>query len=709
MKTITPKSEAGYALLEALISLIVVAVGVLGIAKMNMVMLAGTGVAKTRAEALQLAQTKFDEFRNVTTAAQYVALSNGNDSLSGTNASYSRSWQIDGTTSPTNARVCVAWPSSVSDACAATTDRIILSGIVSWNNPAELAKVSSTSSLGGFIRTPTGRGRVGGDNVYTPGSIPGVANSIPGGGSDGTHTYVTDGGTRELIGADGKVLLTVNKAGSCESTAPEFSTVSGRVFIEAKNGSPIASFSNIFVLSSDASYCSVLPVDTTTTPWKLPTGCTGSACTYFYTYYQCYIGAYWWGNIGIQRIDNANTNDKVCVGNPVDTAAPNALFDRRAALNTSHAYRGYYESGGTGSGIYSTLGIGEQNGIAAECNPTNQTYYKYIPTHYKNHNLIHANLTGSQSCNSAESTVHVSAPLGTAVGTAGNPAVVSYDENDTVISNSTNTSAAYVISTANNNPGKYFCMSNDDGGYSISSTCPNLPTVTPTPTTVIHGTITRYSGAALTGINTSNNACKAGSTTWTVNGTTSYSYSCTLDWTGFTGGSWYGVIPFTPVGTASLCAVGATTTVEPSGNSVAYAINDSAASSDPNSLYFSDVPLAVTDVTINLDVYGSPCGIGAPNPTWATSGNNPRPLNWSAISGATGYRVYKTTGCGDVTSCIVNTSGAGTLQTGTSYDLGSVSNNTTTCVVLKSTNGTQDSVDSPKKCMSRSGGTYTPS
>jgi hypothetical protein len=46
----------GFVLLDALIAVIVVGVGLLGVAKLNSVMLASTGIAKTRAEATQLAE-----------------------------------------------------------------------------------------------------------------------------------------------------------------------------------------------------------------------------------------------------------------------------------------------------------------------------------------------------------------------------------------------------------------------------------------------------------------------------------------------------------------------------------------------------------------------------------------------------------------------------------------------------------------------------
>ncbi|TCJ14765.1 hypothetical protein EZJ19_09290 [Parasulfuritortus cantonensis] len=705
MRSISHHRQLGYILVENLVSLIVVAIGVLGIAKMNMVLLSSTGIAKTRAEALQLAQAKFDEFRNVTTAAEYAALADGSDTITGTNETFRRSWEIDGTSNPTDARVCVAWPNTVTDACAATSNRIVLSGLISWNNPGELAHVSSTSALGGFIRTPTGRATVGG-NAYDTIPDSAVSNNITldngSTANDGTKTYLSDDGkTLELIGANGEVLLTV-KGLSCETEAPGFSTISGKLYVAAKNGNPIAPFSDIRILSSDASYCAMLTADSS---WKVPANCTGNTCKYFYTYYQCYLGAEWWGNIGVQRIDSPNTNDKVCVGNPVDSG-PATLFNRSATLNTSHAYRGFAE---TESGVYETRGIGEQTDVNVGCTAeANRTVYKYVPTHYGNHNFVHDNLTGSETCQTTETTLNslvTPKPLGTTAGT--NPTVTRYDSSGTVTLSTDPDVVANVYSVAANNPGKYYCMSNDDGGYS-GVNCPNLSSTGTTAATLIHGTITRYGGAELSGIDTTVHACKTGTTTWTANGTTSYSYSCSLDWTGFAGGSWYGDVVFTATGTASLCASGATTTVTPTGNTVTYAINDRLAT-PANALAFADVPLAVTDVQIDMSVYADTCGLGQPSLSW--NGTDPKSLSWPAITNATAYKVYECTSTSNNTTTMEPCSPTTLATTPTqpqstlTYTPAPV-NNRTKCVMVKATNLSIDSAASAIKCIYRSGNTY---
>jgi type IV pilus assembly protein PilV len=58
----------GFVLLDALIAIVVVSIGLFGVAKLNSVMLASTGIAKIRAEATQLAEGKLEEIRDSATA-----------------------------------------------------------------------------------------------------------------------------------------------------------------------------------------------------------------------------------------------------------------------------------------------------------------------------------------------------------------------------------------------------------------------------------------------------------------------------------------------------------------------------------------------------------------------------------------------------------------------------------------------------------------
>lgn len=566
--------QQGYMLVEALVSFAVIGVGILGAAKLNTVILQGAGTSKARAEAMLLAQSTIENARNFTLPDGCTLLTDSTPVTHvGTNASYTITTHyspqydtlITSNLLQQNIQVTVSWEGG-------SDNQITLLSAVSCRGAGTSAMVGEAGAsgrLGGFIETPTGRATVGGTGNYIPGNVPGTANTIITDGNapvaDGTKTYTTNDGTLQLIGStDGKVRLSVKKL-DCEDTAPAFNTVSGKVFIKAKNGNPIVAANNLFVLSSDASYCSVLPYDLSAR--KLPSGASGNNTDYFYTYYKCYIGAKWYGNIGITRTDNAPTNDRVCVGNPARSVETTlGIFSRHPQRSTTRGYRGYTTQGDK----YIAIGMGTPS-----TTPNSAGCTTYTAQHYTNHHFVVASNIGSDSaCGTAETLIHTS---------AGNTML------------NANTSTGYL-----GNPGRFYCMSNADG-----VTCPDLTDPTVVPVTVVQGTITPYDGATLTGIDNSNYYCNEYSFTTNSNG--SYSYSCTIHWTGYTSSAWSGTINFTqPTGSAArLCPNGAELNVIPSNTTLSYTLNG-------EDIVFTSVPNSVTQIALNLNAYQGACPATTP-------------------------------------------------------------------------------------------------
>ncbi|GAB3192660.1 hypothetical protein [Hydrogenophaga aquatica] len=437
------------------------------------------------------------------------------------------------------------------------------------------------------------------------------------------------------------------------------------------------------MLSSDASYCAKLPYQN---DWVLPSGATGNNIKYFYTYYQCYIGAEWWGNIGLVRIDNANANNRVCVGSPVNSST-GTLFSKHSQLSTNRAYRGYREVG-TNTGVYETKGIGESDNLNNACTASQgKKVYTYKPHYLKNHHFVHTVITGQASdasCNTEQTTLNGYTPTGSLGSTSGIPTVTE----------PLNGSSKTI--TANNNPGKFYCMSNDDG-----VSCPNVTTNPTIPSTLVHGTITNFTGsaAALTAIDLNGSSCNT--ETLTANGTASYSYSCSINWAGFIGSSWNGAVRFTAGTGVTLCPGNTAPTVVPAGNNVAYAINASNAQNPdiPNSINFTDIPNAVTDITLNFDVKSGTCGtLGQPNlSAWTFSNNGTNSasatMTWAPITGATGgYRIRTCDITGQNTSCSP-TGSTPTTQSGTSYTTNS---DKSMCVMVTAFDGVTEGPSSTK-------------
>lgn len=651
-------------LIEALVALVVVGVGTFGVVKLNSVMLSGTGLSKTRAEALEIALQRMEDLRNyaLDVGCPSAGGSTEADPVTGVNASYVVGRSITNKTAEMmDVDVCVAWEDGATAPCTAAADkRIILKSTVSCLGVGASGMLAgnATSQTGGKLKTPTGAAKVGGGDYGTNKPTGRTINHLggdPNGQTDGTSTYLNAAtGAYELIDeASGRVLLTVDDGSA-------FSTISGRVYIEADNsgnaivspgGSDSSTISddNVFVLSSDASYCARI------IPSTLPTISSGGNVKYRYFDYQCYVSKGWWGNIGIARLDNPNVNNRVCVGDPGVSQTETSIWSRKTALSVSRGYRAYRELG-TGTGVYETTGIGVSTSDGVTYNAIKIPSAANADTEH--HDFLINVITGNGSCQDSGKMNLTS------------PSVFTGDQ------------------------GKFYCMSGQ---------CPGLTQTESTPHTLIHGTITKHTGATVTGLSDSD----CSSSTFTDNGT-SYSYSCQLNWTGFAGANWQGAISFQTSGTNTLCATGDPAVVVPSSFNVAYTVNNRFALGSPNSLTFTDVPVGATDITIDFNAKAAFCGaLGQPFPSW--SGGD---LTWLAIPGGspTQYKIRTCTNTDVLTNpCSLPTTG-GTTQSGLSYGPNFTNGVNTVCIGIIATDGSGALADSPissTKCVSKSGNTYT--
>lgn len=663
--------QTGSILIEALVALVVVSVGTFGVMKLNTVLLSGTGLSKTRAEALQIAQTRMEAIRNFSVETGCPAVDTGStepNAVTGVNASYKVGRIISGVpTERVNVEIYVGWDGSADPRSSAVDKRIVLSSVVACGGTGTSGMVAgnANASNAGKLKAPTGAARVGGRDNPTciDGSCTTIINNTNG-IPDNTKVYKT-GNLVELVDAvTNKVLLTIEDG-------TDFSTISGRVYIETNSsGDPIvdpdgatsSTFDdNVFVLSSDASYCArIFPTDAASI---IPSGATGNGIKYRYFDYNCYVGAGWWGNVGIARLDNPSTSNRICLGDPA-TSLNNetSIWSRKDQLSISRGYRGYKKINANGSTTdpmnFETMGIGYKPG-----NQPDGTAWVYVAEHIgvsAKHDFLVTIINGNETC---ESSGKMTLVPGQFTG----------------------------------NQGRFYCMSGQ---------CPDLAVTPSTPTTIIHGTITKETGAALTApVVGSNSSCS--SVTWNDNGG-SYSYSCTLNWTGFSGSAWQGAISFGATGTNTVCSTGSTATVAPTGNNIAFSLNDRTITLNPNSINFTDVPLAVTDVTINFRAAALSCGqLSQPAPVWPVGTSNSA-LGWDPIPGANGY-IVKTCETATVDASTLCTPSTQITQTVNSYSP-TVNNNQTLCINVIATDSSAvnaNSQVSPTKCVSRSGGTYT--
>jgi len=97
MKKLLYASQRGFSLLEALIAALVVALAMLGLARLQGVTLINSGDSRMKTRALNLAQDKIEELRSFANKDTYTGMASGNDtpaSYSGDNSRFARTWTI---------------------------------------------------------------------------------------------------------------------------------------------------------------------------------------------------------------------------------------------------------------------------------------------------------------------------------------------------------------------------------------------------------------------------------------------------------------------------------------------------------------------------------------------------------------------------------------------------------------------------------------
>ncbi|MDG4868261.1 prepilin-type N-terminal cleavage/methylation domain-containing protein [Guyparkeria sp. 1SP6A2] len=570
------RSQRGFTLIEALVGAVVLSVGLLSIASLQIATMNNVGDSKARSEAMQIAEAQMeslrswysdrDDFNNLddTFDGQSVVLDGPGTALPdgtttdyvGTNAEYTIQWEVDVADSDASgapllflAGVRVSWQGSTDG--QGEEQAVTVASFLNWDNPAGGAAASDAGDPNGggtLLSPPTGRAFQGG-NVYQDGDgnadLPDDldpntdTNTIDIGGvnyDDGTYTYDANGAT-ELIGEDGRVLLTI-------PTGEQFSTISGMFYSTESVDS-----STFEITASDASACVRITLD--------GNGANIANDSDDYDveeYYRCYVGPAWYGNIGVVRFGNAANNDRVCVGRPgyAEVARWDSLHP---ALSTVRAYRGFKDrdpDSDTDLPISTGIGI----------DPTADPEDGYTPQNYVNHDFLLTNFGGNPSADDC---------------------VTALGENATLYDDSW---------------GEGFCFTGsaeDDSGY-----CPDLnggADLTGSTTIIINithdqnGNNNKFINNAVTSNNLDNLISLAGGTCLdeTVNQNNYATVECTVSREGFTGETWSDTMIFqdfqnnyglcTPLGDRSP-ATGGTIEI-----------------TTDNTVEFSDIPLSFESLT----------------------------------------------------------------------------------------------------------------
>lgn len=333
MKTIgKPHRSTGFVLIESLVALLIVAFAALAISQIATLVLANAGDAKTRAQALTLAQAAIERARNSLTENQFSAHTSATTTESaGTGDSVQNYTVAVSITTPSGAlrqrdiNATVSWTNSKGQA-----QQVTLNSRYSWDNADQQADVNAAITTSAI--TPRGAARRGTSDMNHS-TAPTTKISTNG---DGTKTHQNDAQQRtELLASDGRtVILYLNYV---NGVAQSFTTISGRViFDNSINNLPNA---NTFSVRLSSEGECIYNNQTTT-------AISSGGFSYAYFPYTCYMGSGWYGNVGVISDDN-NANYVGCVGDPgynggYNTEGSNgSLTSPHDQQSNARAYRGF--------------------------------------------------------------------------------------------------------------------------------------------------------------------------------------------------------------------------------------------------------------------------------------------------------------------------------------------------------------------------------
>lgn len=391
----------GFALIEALVALLIISMGLLGVAKLQSLSMGGATDTKAKAQATALLESEIDTLRNrilktsneldtagieLTGTSYDAALANATVSRTVTPANASQSFTVETTVSTpsgTNTgkliKVKVSWTDLLNNKLQSTSGSIqSVNGqtLVSWDDPG-LGRSVLTGTPGGgtavnySLKTPTGVAQRGDGAVDSVCSGCSATND-----GFGTKKRTLSDGTVELRSSTGQLLLTLPH--SSVATENQFTTIKGRVFLDVDvNGFNVVAGDLSVRLSSEG----VCLYDSNSTVNVPASGST----IYKYFNYICYVGEGWYGNVGIW---NAGTQTpKICVGDPTFNSgnSDGTLISPNARESATRSFRGfksngaqsYFSTGVRGNSSYDPSGLPLPSAYTSYGSVTGVDFFKH--------------------------------------------------------------------------------------------------------------------------------------------------------------------------------------------------------------------------------------------------------------------------------------------------------------------------------------------
>jgi type IV pilus modification protein PilV len=162
------RRHRGVALLEALVAMLIMTIGVLSLASMQTTINRYSNEAKLRSDATRLAEQKIEQLRSYTgiastvigqgvtsaTAVNWDSLAGGEETVSSTNATYTRTWTISGAIADPmrTVQVSMAWLNRVGE-----SESLALRSVISQTDPADSGYLAFPLPLNTNLKRPKDR------------------------------------------------------------------------------------------------------------------------------------------------------------------------------------------------------------------------------------------------------------------------------------------------------------------------------------------------------------------------------------------------------------------------------------------------------------------------------------------------------------------------------------------------------------------------
>lgn len=332
------KKQKGVGLIEALIAALMVAVGLMALTAMQGGLMHSSGENKTRSEAVKLAESKLEELRNNISKANYddIASSAADESINGSNSTFTRSWTVTDAVNPErkNVNVQVSWGNGADEIVNMVSE-------VSWGNPGKATDYATDGNgLAGKSPSPNNNSSSAAGTQFNLDEINGETPL-----NDGSSLlkYTDAGGYIYLLDSSGNALIRFNGG--------IIHTIKGNVWegVVGNGRNPsisLRALTDYPVTFSDLAYC-VFPVTQGESDYICYFGgdCTngGSGCVNQNNSvsYEAVDGG-WYGKVGlIESGSSSFHNKKVCfaediAGSGVETATTTARLYSTRRLDASN-------------------------------------------------------------------------------------------------------------------------------------------------------------------------------------------------------------------------------------------------------------------------------------------------------------------------------------------------------------------------------------